>query len=95
MEKAYAQLAQLGSIRHLDLPDISPFLVHDKVSDRMDIFDNMIDVEISDGILHTRWTNFRGIYLVPMKRGEFQAKATFMCAEYEDPEEVEIKFVCE
>ena len=95
MEKAYAQIAQLGSSRHFELPDLSPFFVHDTVSDRIDIFDNMIDIGISDGILHTRWDNFRGIYLVPMKKGEFQAKATFMCAEYEDPKEVKITFVCE
>ena len=29
---------------------------------------------------------FRGIYIIPMKKGEFKAKIELMCAEYEDPE---------
>ena len=53
-----------------------------------------LTIETKRGIVHTRWDSFGGVYLVPMKKGEFKAKATFMCAEYENPEEMEITFVC-
>lgn len=61
----------------------------------MDVSDNIVSVEIKNGIVHTKWDSFRGIYIVPMKKGEFKAKVELMCAEYEEPEKTELTFVCE
>ena len=55
----------------------------------------MVSIEIKDGIVHTRLSSFRDIYIVPMKRGEFKARVELMCAEYENPEETELTFICE
>ena len=35
------------------------------------------------------------IYIVAIKKGKFKAKATFMCAEYENPDKIELTFICE
>ena len=74
---------------------MSVYAVRNTVFESVDICDNTVNIELKDGIVHTKWDSFRDIYIVPLMQGEFKAKVTLMCAEYEDPEETEITFVCE
>lgn len=89
------QFDQSGIIKPFDLPDLSAYVTRNTDFESVDIFDNIVSIEIKNGIVHTRWGSFRGIYIVPLVKGEFMAKVTLMCAEYEDPEETEITFICE
>lgn len=92
--KALSALDQWGDVRPINWQDLSAYAVSNSIYESVEIFDNMVSIETKRGIVHTRWDSFGGVYLVPMKKGEFKAKATFMCAEYENPEEMEITFVC-
>ena len=60
-----------------------------------DISDNTVNIEIKNGIVHTKYDRFGDIYITPTVKGIFKAKVTLMCAEYEEPEETEITFSCE
>lgn len=55
--------------------------------------DNIVEIEQTQGIVHTKFDYFNGAYVVPFCQGEYEAKVTLMCAEYQDPEETIIKFV--
>ena len=61
----------------------------------VNISSNRIDIETKNGIVHSKCDFFNGIYIDPMKKGRFKAKVVFMCAEYENPEEKELTFICE
>ena len=65
------------------------------IYEAIDIGDNTVEIEQKQGILHTKFDWFSGAYIVPLVAGEFEAKITLMCAEYEDPEETSIKFEVE
>ena len=58
------------------------------------VSNNVAEIEIRD-LIHTKSNSVRGIYLVPIERGNFEAKVSVMCAEYEEPEETTIVFECE
>lgn len=58
----------------------------------IEIIDNTVEIEQRKGIVHTKDDWFRGAYIVPMAVGTYEAKVTIMCAEYEKPEEMSIKF---
>ena len=45
--------------------------------------------------MHTKFDFFPGGYIVPVTPGEYEAKVTLMCAEYEDPEETTLRFIVE
>ena len=95
MLKAVAQLDQLGIIKSLSLRDLPAYSVRNNVFESVYISDNMVSIEPQNGIVHTKWDSFSDIYIIPLIKGEFKAKVTLMCAEYEDPEETELTFVCE
>lgn len=95
MLKGLAQLDQLGNIKTISWPDLSAYTVRNTVFESVYISDNMVSIEAQNGIVHTKWDSFSDIYIVPLRKGVFKAKVTLMCAEYEDPEESEITFVCE
>lgn len=95
MAKAIAQLEQLSAHGKISLPAFNTYTVRNSIFESMDISGNMVSIESKNGIVHTKWDSFRGAYIVPMKKGRFKAKVTFMCAEYEDLEETEVRFVCE
>ena len=79
----------------VDLPDLSAYITRNTVFKSVTISDNIVSIELKNGIVHSRWESFNDIYIVPLIKGEFKAKATLMCAEYEDPEEMEITYICE
>ena len=79
----------------MKLPDLSTYTTYNSPFESIDIIENTVSIEIKDGIVHTRLSSFRDIYIVPMKRGEFKARVELMCAEYENPEETELTFICE
>ena len=70
-----------------------PKLAGNSVYESVDISNNTVDIVQRQGIVHTKYDWFSGAYIVPIVPGEFEAKATIMCAEYEEPEEMTIKFV--
>lgn len=74
---------------------IYPASVRNTIYESVEIFDRIVEIETKRDIVHMRCDWFNGIYLVPTVKGEFKAKATLMGAEYEDPEEIEIAFICE
>lgn len=78
------------SFRRLDT-----YTIRNTAFDAMNINDNTVYIETTHGIVHTKWDCFKDIYIISLKKGEFKAKVTLMCAEYEDFEETEITFVCE
>lgn len=69
--------------------------MRNNIFESVNISSNRIDIETKNGIVHSKWDFFNGIYIVPMKKGRFKAKVVFMCAEYENPEEKELTFICE
>ena len=82
------------------MPDMSsllatPFKNGNTIYSSMEIEDNIVKIEQKRGIVHTRSEWFSGAYIVPMNAGEYEAKVTLMCAEYENPEETVIRFVIE
>ena len=93
--RMFAPSEQLGSARALNWPDLSAYAMRNSVFESLDIFDNKVNIEIKSGIVHTKKNSFRDIYIVAMKKGNFKAKATFMCAEYENPDKIELTFICE
>ena len=93
--KTLAQLDQFGDMKPLSWPDLSAYTVRNNVFESVYISDNMVNIETHNGIVHTKWDSFRDIYIVPLMKGVFKAKVTLMCAEYKDPEETELTFVCE
>lgn len=93
--KALAQLDQLDDAKPLSWPDLSAYMDGTAIFEPVDIFDNIVTIEMQNGIVHTKWDSFRDIYITPLEKGIFKAKVTLMCAEYEEPEEAEITFVCE
>ena len=95
MLKTLNQLDHFGMINPVDLPDLSAYITRNNVFKSVTISDNIVSIELKNGIVHSRWESFNDIYIVPLIKGEFKAKATLMCAEYEDPEEMEITYICE
>ena len=95
MLKTLNQLDHFGMINPVDLPDLSAYITRNTVFKSVTISDNIVSIELKNGIVHSRWESFNDIYIVPLIKGEFKAKATLMCAEYEDPEEMEITYICE
>ena len=85
---------------HWEIPDISsliasPFKNGNTINSSIEIEDNIVEIEQKQGIVHTKFDYFYGAYIVPLCTGEYEAKVTLMCAEYEDPEERIIKFIVE
>jgi len=72
-----------------------PAITGTNVFESIDIEDNVVEIEQKRGIVHTKFDWFIGGYIVPLVAGEYEAKVTLMCAEYENPEETTIKFVVE
>lgn len=52
----------------------------------LDIEDNIVEIDVEQGIVHTKFDYFEGAYIVPINTGKYTAKVTLMCAEYEDPD---------
>ena len=82
------------------LPDFSslvasPFKNGNTIYSSIEIEDNIVEIVQKQGIVHSKFDYFYGAYIIPMMTGEFEAKVTLMCAEYEDPEETIIKFIVE
>jgi regulator of replication initiation timing len=80
------------SVHFPDLPRFTRQIVMDE---SVLIEDNVVEIEDKSGIVHTKSDWYRGCYLVALQPGEYMAKVTLMCAEYENPEVSYIKFVCE
>ena len=95
LEKAYAQLEQMGQMKPVKWPILPAMPVGNTVYESVNISENIVEIETKRHIVHTKYDWFGGIYLVPLQKGEFKVKATLMCSEYEDPEETEIVFICE
>lgn len=95
MLQTIAQLDRFGStpINRFSLNALS--LGNHTVFESLDISDNTVNIEIKNGIVHTKYDRFGDIYITPTVKGIFKAKVTLMCAEYEEPEETEITFSCE
>ena len=74
---------------------IPPFKNGNTVFSSIEIEDNIVEIEQKQGIVHTKLDYFYGAYIFPMIAGEYEAKVTLMCAEYECPEETTIKFIVE
>jgi hypothetical protein len=77
------------------LSDLSRFTRQTGMDEFFLIEDNIVEIEDKSGIVHTKSDWYRGCYLVALQPGEYMAKVTMMCAEYENPEVAYIKFVCE
>lgn len=84
-----------GSIPDISALVASPFKNGNTIYSSIEIEDNIVEIEQKQGIVHTKFDYYYGAYIVPMIAGEYEAKVTLMCAEYEDPEETTIKFIVE
>lgn len=93
--KALTKLETFPLPGMVSLPGLSTYTVRNSIFESMETSDNVVSIESKNGIVHTKWDSFRGAYIVPLKRGRFKVKVTFMCAEYVDLEETEVTFVCE
>lgn len=95
MFQTMARLDRFGSmpINRFGINALS--LGNHTVFESFDISDNTVNIEIKNGIVHTKYDRFGDIYITPTVKGIFKAKVTLMCAEYEEPEETEITFSCE
>lgn len=99
-ERAYALDLDMPVFNNLDkLPNLSAY-INSPISasalyESIEINDNVVEIEQKQGIVHTKFDYFPGAYVVPLELGEYEAKVTLMCAEYEDPKEAVIKFVVE
>lgn len=97
----YKAFSQMNAFDHLDRSlALSSMLVPSYVSqnsiyESIDIEDNIVEIEQKRGIVHTKFDRFSGAYIVPVIPGEYEAKVTLMCAEYEEPEETTIRFAVE
>lgn len=94
LNNVYTQFDSQSTINPLHWATLNPASYHTNIAE-MEIDDSIIDVEVRTSIVHTKSTWFRGIYLVPLRKGVFHAKATLMCAEYEEPDRFEMVFICE
>lgn len=95
LENVLRRTEALNAFPSLQLPDLSYFSRQTSIYESVLVEDNVVDIENKSGIVHTKSSWYRGCYLVALKTGEYTAKVTLMCAEYENPEEFFIKFVCE
>lgn len=89
-----SKFGQLGGLQLPRISDISAISVGNSIYETVDVLDNTVNIETRRGIVHTRSDCFYGIYIVPLKKGTYIAKATIMCAEYDEPELMEITFIC-
>ena len=70
-------------------------LTNNNVFESIYVNENEVVIEQKRGIVHTKSEWFRGCILIPTTIGEYEAKITFMCAEYERPKESTIKIIVE
>lgn len=95
IERMYSQLEQLNRSDTVNWPTLAAVTTGNNTYEPVEIEDSIVEIEPNQGIVHTKSDYFGGIYLVPLKKGEFKAKVTLMCAEYEDPQELDLNFLCE
>ena len=91
----FKQIEGLGAAKPYEWPLIPISSIGNTYFESVEIYDNKVEIETKKDIVHTKFDWFDGAYIVPVRKGEFKVKATLMCAEYEDPEEMEITFICE
>ena len=89
-----------GPGRFETTPDLSALVVSSNKKGKtllasIKIEDNIVEIEREQGVVHTKTERFNGAYIYPLAAGEYEAKVTFMCAEYERPEKATIKFIVE
>ena len=94
LKTGMAGLNGFGAINNISSYITSP-IRPSSIYESMSIDDNIVEIEQKQGIVHTKFDFFSGGYIVPIMSGEFEAKVTLMCAEYEDPEETVLRFVVE
>ena len=99
-ERAFALNLDMPGLRGFGtIPDLSAYIASpiraNSVFESIEIEDNIVEIEQKQGIVHTKFDFFPGGYIVPVTPGEYEAKVTLMCAEYEDPEEKTLRFIVE
>lgn len=99
-ERAFALNLDMPGLRGFGtIPDLSAYIASpiksNSVFESIEIEDNIVEIEQKQGIVHTKFDFFPGGYIVPVTPGEYEAKVTLMCAEYEDPEETTLRFIVE
>ncbi len=85
-----------GTTTGMDYSSFTTSIPHfsgNSIFESIEIDDNIVEIEQKQGIVHTKSDCFSGAYIVPIAVGEYEAKVTLMCAEYEEPEETTIKFI--
>ena len=95
MHRLLSPLEVTGNFIGVELPDLGSCTTVNSDYGSVEINDNIVGIETKNGIVHTKYDWFGGLYIVPLTKGEYTAKVTMMCAEYEDPEETELRFICE
>lgn len=95
VKKMFKQIEGLSAAKPYEWPLIPISSIGNTYFESVEIYDNKVEIETKKDIVHTKFDWFDGAYIVPVRKGEFKVKATLMCAEYEDPEEMEITFICE
>jgi hypothetical protein len=95
LEDAMRQIDRFQVLPSVRLADLSGFTRQTVMGESVVIEDNVIEIEDKPGIVHTKFDWYRGCYLAALQPGEYMAKVTLMCAEYEEPKVSYIKFVCE
>ena len=82
--------------RMVDLDALSRYIpVNPNIYENVEVVDNILMIETNRGLLHTKSDSFDSIYVVALEKGKFKAKVSLMCAEFVEPVNIEITFVCE
>lgn len=95
IEKMFKQIGEIGAIKPYEWPRLPIASLENAIYESVKIHDNKVEIETKREMVHTKSDWFNGVYIVPAQKGEFKVKATLMCAEYEEPEKIEITFICE
>lgn len=95
MAKAMERMEPYLGLNDIISPNIPFKKIVNTANDFVNIKENIVYLDVKNGIVHTKYDSLRGLYIVPMEKGVFKAKVSLMCAEYEEPEETEFTFICE
>ena len=92
LEKMYSSLGLASNASRLSIP-VLPNTMYTNLK-YIFVSDNRVDVELKNGIVHTKDDFFQGVYIVPLKEGSYSVKVTIMCAEYREPDIKYIGVIC-
>lgn len=77
----FSDWGSINSSSYISPIAYSPFRNGNTVYSYIEIEDNIVEIEQTQGIVHTKFDYFNGAYVVPFCQGEYEAKVTLMWSE--------------